>query len=142
MTCRFYRTAIVNILGIGKNQITKKLKQIEDKGYICFIGKSLQLSTKYFPLSLVKGDSDDATRNHIYETIYKYCIINKVIPPLRDNKALGYLAAKFPNIDNSLAESLAKKCQTLPDDVSLDYFVKALDNKEIDRTKQNITFIL
>lgn len=136
------KSELVSILGIGKNQITKKLKQIEDKGHICYVGNSLQLSTKYFPLSLVKGDSDDATRNHIYETIYKYCIINKIVPPLRDNKALGYLAAKFPNLDNSLAESLVSKCPSLPDDISLDYFVKALTDKEIDRTKQTNTFIL
>ena len=133
---------LVKILGIGKNQITKKFKQLEEKGHICYIGNSLQLSTKYFPLSLVKGDSVDAVKNFLYETIYKYCIVNKTIPPLRDNKALNYLIAKFPNIDDSFAEILAKKCQTLPADISLDYFVKALTNNNIDRTKQSCTFIL
>lgn len=136
------KSELVSVIGIGKNQITKKLKQIEEKGHICYIGNSLQLSTKYFPLSLVKGESDDAVRNHIYETIYKYCIIKKVIPPLRDNKALGYLIAKFPYVDKSVVEALVRKCPTLPDDVSLDYFVKALTDKEINRTKQTCTFIL
>ena len=124
---------LIKILGIGKNQITKKLKQLEEKGHICYIGNSLQLSTKYFPLSLVKGDSVDTVKNFLYETIYKYCIVNKTIPPLRDNKALNYLIAKFPNIDDSFAEILAKKCPTLPADISLDYFVKALENKKVER---------
>lgn len=133
---------LIKILGIGKNQITKKLKQLEEKGHICYIGNSLQLSTKYFPLSLVKGDSVDAVKNFLYETIYKYCIVNKTIPPLRANKALNYLIAKFPNIDDSFAEILAKKCPTLPADISLDYFVKALTDNTINRTKQACTFIL
>lgn len=133
---------LTSIIGISKNVITKKLKQLEKKGHICYIGKSLQLSTKYFPLSLVKGDSVDAIKNFLYETIYKYCIVNKTIPPLRDNKALNYLIAKFPNIDDSFAEIVAKKCPTLPADISLDYFVKALTDNNIDRTKQSITFIL
>ena len=125
---------LTSIIGISKNLIAKKLKQLEEKGHICYIGNSLQLSTKYFPLSLVKGDS--------VETIYKYCIVNKTIPPLRDNKALNYLIAKFPNIDDSFAEILAKKCPTLPADISLDYFVKALTDNNINRTKQTCTFIL
>ena len=133
---------LTSIIGISKNLIAKKLKQLEEKGHICYIGNSLQLSTKYFPLSLVKGDSVDAVKNFLYETIYKYCIVNKTIPPLRDNKALNYLIAKFPNIVDSFAEILAKKCQTLPADISLDYFVKALTNNNIDRTKQSCTFIL
>lgn len=133
---------LVKILGIGKNQIAKKLKQLEEKGHICYIGNSLQLSTKYFPLSLVKGDSADAVKNFLYETIYKYCIVNKTIPPLREDKALNYLIAKFPNIDDSFAEILSKKCQTLPADISLDYFVKALTDNTINRAKQNHTFIL
>lgn len=136
------KAELTKIIGIGKNQITKKLKQLEDKGQIRYIDKSLQLSTKYFPLSLVKGDSVDAVKNFLYETIYKYCIVNKTIPPLRDNKALNYLIAKFPNIDDSFAEILAKKCPTLPADVSLDYFVKALTDNNINRTKQTCTFIL
>ena len=133
---------LTSIIGISKNLIAKKLKQLEEKGHICYIGNSLQLSTKYLPISLVKGDSVDAVKNFLYETIYKYCIVNKTIPPLRDNKALNYLIAKFPNIDDSFAEILAKKCQTLPADISLDYFVKALTNNNIDRTKQSCTFIL
>ncbi len=133
---------LTSIIGISKNLITKKLKQLEEKGHICYIGNSLQLSTKYFPLSLVKGNSVDAVKNFLYETIYKYCIVNKTIPPLRDNKALNYLIAKFPNIDDSFAEILAKKCPTLPADISLDYFVKALTDNTINRTKQTCTFIL
>ncbi len=122
-----------------KYDITKILKELEDKGYICFINKSLHLTQKYFPLSLNETD----IYNYIYKVIYNYCLIHKICPPLRETKALGYIAAKYPNIDDSLKNELVKRCSNLPKDVSLDYFVKALNNKTVDRTiKTNYGFII
>lgn len=132
------KTELKEILDISKNRVHSILEDLEKKGYICFIGKSLHLTQKYFPLSLDDMDIE----NYIYKVIYNYCLVNKVCPPLRDNKALNYLITKFPNIDDSFAEILAKKCPTLPADISLDYFVKALTDNNINRTKQTCTFIL
>lgn len=133
------KSELTKIIGIGKNDITKILKELEDKGYICFINKSLHLTQKYFPLSLNETD----IYNYIYKVIYNYCLIHKICPPLRETKALGYIAAKYPNIDDSLKNELVKRCSNLPKDVSLDYFVKALNNKTVDRTiKTNYGFII
>lgn len=133
------KSELTKILGISKNNISKILKDLADKNQIQFIGNSLNLSTKYFPLSIVDDDSYDSITNFIYEIIYKYCLVNKVIPPLRDKKAFDYLIAMFPNKDDSIIKMLVKKCPSLPNEVSLDYFVKALENKKIIRT-ENIDF--
>lgn len=136
-------TDLSSILGIGKNDIKKKLKALEDKGCIRFIGNSIHLTSKYFPLSLKnEGATVCATQNHIYETIYQYCLDKGVIPPLRDTKALGYIVGKYPSIDDTLLKDLECKCKTLPDEVSLDYFVKALENKDITRQTEKYTFTL
>ena len=124
---------LIKILGIGKNQITKKLKQLEEKGHICYIGKSLHLNPIHFPLSLNIDNSTDGTTNYIYAIIYQFCLNNEVCPPLRDSKALSYLIAKYPNVDSSLKNDLVKKCSNLPKEVSLDYFIKALENKKVER---------
>ena len=129
------KSELTKILGIGKNNISKKLKDLVNKNQIQFIDNSLNLSTKYFPLSIVDDDSYNSITNFIYEIIYKYCLVNKVIPPLRDKKALDYLITIFPNKDDSFIKMLLKKCSKLPNEVSLDYFVKALENKKIIRTK-------
>lgn len=133
---------LVKIVGIGKNQINKKLQPLLDKGYIWFIKNTLHVTTKYFPLGNTEGESMYSIRNYIYETIYKFCVLKQVVPPLRDNKALGYLMAKYPEKDNSLLQALNERCSTLPDSVSLDYFVMALESKKIDRVKTNFGCII
>lgn len=137
------KAELVKIIGIGKNQINGKLQPLIDKGYLCYIGKSLHLSSNYFPLFL----NNDAIENYVYKVIYNYCIINKVCPPLRDTKAIGWIAAKYANTtdsdgkpNNDLLIDLTKRCAKLPKDVSLDYFIKALENKDINRIKQTFTF--
>ena len=84
-------------------------------------------------MSLNIDNSTDGTTNYIYAIIYQFCLNNEVCPPLRDSKALSYLIAKYPNVDSSLKNDLVKKCPTLPADISLDYFVKALENKKVER---------
>lgn len=44
------KAELVKIIGIGKNQISKKLRPSEDKGYICFIGKKFITYTKALPI--------------------------------------------------------------------------------------------
>ena len=120
-------------IGIGINQINSKLQPLIDKGYLKYIGKSLHLNPIHFPLSLNIDNSTDGTTNYIYAIIYQFCLNNEVCPPLRDSKALSYLIAKYPNVDSSLKNDLVKKCSNLPKEVSLDYFIKALENKKVER---------
>lgn len=126
---------LVSILGIGKNQISNKLQPLIDKGYICYLNNTLQITPTFFPFGSKEGDKYQNQLNYIYDTIYKFCLLKKVVPPLRDNKALGYILAKYPepSYENTLIKALAERCKTLPDTVSLDYFVMALEGKKVKR---------
>ena len=130
------KSELVKIIGIGKNQINGKLQPLIDKGYLKYIGKSLHINPIHFPLSLKIDNSADALRNYIYETIYAYCFIKDVCPPLRDKESLSWLMAEYGEIDNRLKEDLVKRFPTLPKDVSLDYFVKGMRNKKIERKEK------
>lgn len=127
------KSELVKILGIGKNQINRKLQPLLDKGYISYVGNSLQLSQKYFPLSL---EALEIT-NYVYKVIYDFCLWQKVCPPLREAKALNYIAGKYPELDDELVKVLQERCSKLPREVSLDYFVYVLNRKHIQRN--NIT---
>lgn len=127
------KSELVKILGIGKNQINRKLQPLLDKGYISYVGNSLQLSQKYFPLSL---EAIEIT-NYVYKVIYDFCLHQKVCPPLREAKALNYIAGKYPELDDELVKTLQERCAKLPREVSLDYFVYVLSHKEVHR--DNVT---
>lgn len=124
---------LIKTIGISVNLINKKLKPLLDKGYISYVGNSLQLSQRYFPLSL----KDTEITNYVYKVIYDFCLWQKVCPPLRDTQALSYIAGKYPELDDELVKVLQERCAKLPREVSLDYFVYVLNRKHIQRN--NIT---
>lgn len=124
---------LIKTIGISVNLINKKLKPLIDKGYISYVGNSLQLSQKYFPLSL---KSTEIT-NYVYKVIYDFCLHQKVCPPLREAKALNYIAGKYPELDDELVKVLQERCSKLPREVSLDYFVYVLSHKKVHR--DNVT---
>ena len=124
---------LIKTIGISVNLINKKLKPLLDKGYISYVGNSLQLSQRYFPLSL----KDTEITNYVYKVIYDFCLWQKVCPPLRDTQALSYIAGKYPELDDELVKVLQERCAKLPREVSLDYFVYVLNRKHMHR--DNIT---
>lgn len=124
------KAELIKKIGISVNLFNKKLTPLIQKGYLSYLNNSLQLTQKYFPLFV---DTEDIL-NFIYKTIYDYCLINKVCPPLRDNTALSYLAGHFPERDDELITKIKERCSKLPKEISLDYFVEALENKRIERS--------
>lgn len=136
------RTELAKLIGINTKQFAAKLKPLLDKGYLHYIDNSLQLNPTYFPLALKMDNTHEGISNYVYAVIYQYCLYKHVCPPLRDSKAISYLMAKYPNKDDSLKEALVKRCPSLPKNVSLDYFVKALRDKKVDRPKLEWNVIL
>lgn len=126
---------LAKLIGISKNQFTAKLKPLLDKGYLRYINDSLHLNPTYFPLSLKMDDSYSGFLNQIYLVIYQFCFDKNVCPPLKDNKALSYLTGKYMKVDD-LIKDIKYRCNNLPEDISLDYFVKALENKKIVRENE------
>ena len=144
---------LAKLIGIGKNQIGKVLKELERKGYIRFIDDSLIITSEYFPLV-----QDPENPKHIpYITIYNYCLEQNILPPYKGNsrdKLLLYEASidyyywcKNHNIPFDFRKLLESRCKELPPEVSFEYFLKALfnidpqDAKDIRKDKAHSTII-
>lgn len=113
------------ILGIGKNTLPKHLRELESKGFIRYIGRTLHVPQEYFKLFL-----NDNIHNLLYKTIYDYCLMQDVVPPYKDIDTydLGVLVTNF-DTPNELLSILKKRCPKLPKNVSMTYFTETLTNK-------------
>ena len=65
------------LLHVGKNQLLADLKELESKGYIRYIGKSLHISNENF-LLFWGQDMDNIT----YKIIYDFCLGHDKVPPI------------------------------------------------------------
>jgi hypothetical protein len=108
-------------IGVGKN--SNAIKDLQSMGYVRIIGNAIIITCNAFPLYL-NGKPED----YIYETIYKYCLYKGIIPPIKNSKSLFLLKTKYVDGKTGLVEDLLNKCKNLPNEVSLDYFSKALVN--------------
>lgn len=129
-----YTTTLVEKLGIGKNIITRCLNELESKGHIRFIGKTLVITSPHFPLS-VKNDYD----NSIYNEIYKFCLFKNKVPPIRNKTAMDCLTVHYTCYIDKLIQDLNKKCGKLPESLQLNYFCQALLNKIPSKTEITTT---
>lgn len=125
---------LAKLIGIGKNQIGKVLKELERKGYIRFIDDSLIITSDYFPLV-----QDPEKPKHIpYITIYNYCLEQNILPPYKGNSRAHlllyeasinlYYWCKNHNKPYNFRKLLESRCKELPPEVSFEYFLKALFN--------------
>lgn len=128
-------------LGVGKNQLKDYLEELEEKGYIRFIGKSLHIINENF-LLFWEHDMDNDT----YQIIYDYCLSKNIIPPIKNvdkkgkDKSLRWIVGEYQNeCDPSdkkqrpygrLIKALQTRCSNLPENVTLQYFCQVLCNKK------------
>ena len=123
-------TDLAENLRVGKNQIKGYLEELNSKGYIRFIGKSVHIINENFPLFL-KYDMD----NMAYRTIYDYCLEHDRIPPSKDvdrkgkDENLCWIVGKFADDTDRLHNTLIERCKNLPEHPSLEYFCQVLLNK-------------
>lgn len=120
------REHLSEMLHIGKNQLPNYLKELEEKGFIRFIGNTLHLPLLYFKLFI-----KDNSCNELYQTIYEYCLSQNVTPPYRDvdTRDMEMIGERFYTPEDLLS-ALRGRCPQLPEQVSLAYFTKALVNKK------------
>lgn len=123
------------ILHIGKNTLPKYLNELEHKGFIRYIGKTLHVPQEYFKLFIVED-----VYNLLYKTIYDYCLSLDVVPPYKDTDTndIGLIAAEFPEPDLLLSK-LRERCPKLPQNISMTYFTETLRNKRA-LTKEPIKY--
>lgn len=122
-------------IGVGKNSTV--IKDLQSKGYVRIIGDAIIITCDAFPFYL-NGKPED----YIYETIYKYCLYKGIIPPIKYSKSLFLLKTKYVDGKIDLVEDLFNRCKNLPNEVSLDYFCKALVNMIPEKKPQPQYFLM
>ena len=116
---------------MSRNTVTALLNECRQLGLIKTIEKGYELTAGCFiNHSIRKTDAG------IYKEICDFCKVKGVAVPKRNKSALSVLLTKYNAIDVpntepiSLTYQLNKRCKTLPEKVSLPYFIKALDMQE------------
>ena len=116
---------------MSRNTVTALLNECRQLGLIKTIEKGYELKAGCFiNHSIRKTDAG------IYKEICDFCKVKGVAVPKRNKSALSVLLTKYNAIDVpntepiSLTYQLDKRCKTLPEKVSLPYFIKALDMQE------------
>ena len=128
------------LLHVGKNQLLADLKELESKGYIRYIGKSLHIINENF-LLFWDQDMDNIT----YKIIYDFCLGHDKVPPIKrvdgrgKDKSLSWIVGAYTDDYERLRNDLNERCKNLPEDLSLEYFCQVLRNKKPTREEQAYT---
>ena len=114
-------------------------------GLIKAIEKGYELTAGCFiNHSIIKTDAG------IYKEICEFCKSKSITPPIWDKRAMSVLLTKYNAVGLPASEpitityQLNERCKTLPEKVSLPYFIKTLDmqkpyRKIIEREQQTET---
>ena len=123
-------TDLPNKLKVGKNKIKSYLTELQNKGYIRFIGNSLHIINENF-LLFWDQDMDNIT----YKIIYDFCLEHDRVPPSKKvdgrskDKALSWIVGAYTDDYERLRNALNERCNNLPENLSLEYFCQVLRNK-------------
>ena len=130
-TIQWSISQIAKSIGLSRNTTTALLNECQQLGLIKRIAKSYELTAGCFINSAVRK-----TDAGIYKEICEFCKSKGMTPPNWDKRAMSVLLTKYTAIDVprtepiSITYQLNKRCKTLPDKVSLAYFIKVLDMQE------------
>lgn len=135
------KTELANRLNIDTKTLTNLLDECVHNKQIKHIENGLLILNEYFLLSVSKKMD-----NEIYNTIYRFCIDKGAVPPERDKAIIESIKYKYHVSESTLIQEkkrtdvdieslkamhlrtvLNQRCQTLPEYVTLDYFLKVLD---------------
>lgn len=141
-TVQWSNSQIAKAVGLSRNTVTALLNECRRLGLIKAIEKGYELTAGCFINSAVRK-----TAAGIYKEICEFCKSQGTTPPNWDKRAMSVLLTKYNSINLSASEpitityQLNERCKTLPEKVSLPYFIKALDmqkpyRKIIEREQQ------
>lgn len=142
-TIQWSNSQIAQSIGLSRNKTTALLNECLQLGLIKQIAKGYELTAGCFINSAIRK-----TDAGIYKEICDFCKSKGITPPNWDKRAMSVLLTKYNAIGLSASEpititwQLNKRCKTLPEKVSLAYFIKALDMQEqynavIEQVEQN-----
>jgi hypothetical protein len=127
---------------LSRNTTTALLNECRRLGLIKAIEKGYELTAGCFINSAVRK-----TAAGIYKEICEFCKSKSITPPNWDKRAMSVLLTKYNAVGLPASEpitityQLNERCKTLPEKVSLSYFIKTLDmqkpyRKIIEREQQ------
>lgn len=142
-TVQWSNSQIAKAVGLSRNTTTALLNECRRLGLIKAIEKGYELTAGCFINSAVRK-----TAAGIYKEICEFCQSKSATPPNWDKRAMSVLLTKYNAVGLPVSEpitityQLNERCKTLPEKVSLAYFIKALDmqkpyRKIIERDKQD-----
>ena len=142
-TVQWSMSEIAKAIGLSRNTTTALLNECLALGLIKPIAKGYELTAGCFINHSVRK-----TAAGIYKEICEFCKSKKVTPPIWDKRAMSVLLTKYNAVGLPASEpitityQLNERCKTLPEKVSLPYFIKALDMQEqyravTEQAKQN-----
>lgn len=145
-TVQWSNSQIAKAIGLSRNTTTALLNECRRLGIIKAIEKGYELTAGCCFIN----HSVRKTAAGIYKEICEFCKSKGIIPPIWDKRAMSVLLTKYNAIGLSASEpitityQLNGRCKTLPEKVSLAYFIKALDmqkpyRKVIEREQQTET---
>ena len=127
-TVQWSNSQIAKAIGLSRNTTTALLNECRRLGLIKAIEKGYELTAGCFINSAVRK-----TDAGVYKEICEFCKSKGITPPIWDKRAMSVLLTKYNSINLSASEpitityQLNERCKTLPEKVSLSYFIKALD---------------
>ena len=130
-TIQWSISQIAKSIGLSRNTTTALLNECQQLGLIKPISKGYELTAGCFINSAVRK-----TAAGIYKEICEFCKMKGVAVPKWDKRAMSVLLTKYNAIGLSRTEPISityqldKRCKTLPEKVSLAYFIKVLDMQE------------
>ena len=142
-TVQWSNSQIAKAIGLSRNTTTVLLNECRRLGLIKAIEKGYELTAGCFINSAIRK-----TAAGIYKEICEFCKSKSITPPIWDKRAMSVLLTKYNAVGLPKSEpitityQLNKRCKTLPEKVSLAYFMEALDmqkpyRKIIERDKQD-----
>lgn len=127
-TIQWSNSQIAKGIGLSRNTTTALLNECLQLGLIKPISNGYELTAGCFINSAVRK-----TAAGIYKEICEFCKSKGITPPNWDKRAMSVLLTKYNSINLSASEpitityQLNERCKTLPEKVSLSYFIKALN---------------
>ena len=142
-TIQWSISQIAKGIGLSRNTTTALLNECLQLRLIKPISNGYELTAGCFINSSVRK-----TNAGIYKELCEFCKMKGVAAPKWDKRAMSVLLTKYNSINLPASEpititcQLNKRCKTLPEKVSLPYFIKALDMESqyreiIERNKRN-----
>ena len=133
-TIQWSKSQIAQALGLSRNTVSALLEECRQAGLIKPQAKGYELTADCFIQPAIKQ-----TEAAIYKELCDFCKAKGVAAPRRNKVALSVLLGIPSTEPISLTYQLNKRCEQLPEKVSIPYFIKVLDMQEQYRevTKQH-----